>query len=124
MTKITHSAPCVKVKKSPDNSAILILASTDLQEAHVTGGVVQLTLGVICVVACQSALRRSLVLPDMPGDSHLSISDLVSRPPNSPDHPSRASVRSRQLRVAGTDFEHQFAPFTVTPLELHLNGKT
>ena len=42
---------------------------------------------------------------------------------NSPDHPRRVTVKRRQLSVTGIDFEHKFAPFTVTLLEFHLHGK-
>ena len=42
---------------------------------------------------------------------------------NSKDNPERISPKERSVNLSGSQFEYEFAPFTVTLVELQLRGK-
>ena len=42
---------------------------------------------------------------------------------NSHDEPNRVGVKTQKANLSGAEFEYGFAPFTVTLLELELQGK-
>ena len=42
---------------------------------------------------------------------------------NSRDNPERISSKERSVNLSGKNFEYEFAPFTITLVELRLSGK-